>query len=76
METFHFWGIIGDIFYLITYYKFYGTFYINKIAFFFIIILIFIIFFAGNFFTFLTIPIYLLIIREKILQTNNEYSNK
>ncbi|WP_443634528.1 hypothetical protein ABXT64_05330 [Candidatus Marifrigoribacter sp. Uisw_064] len=80
IDILHFWGIIGGIFYLITYYKLYVTFYINKIALFCIVFLIFIIFFAGNFFTYSTIPIYLLIIREVFLKSktnaNNEHSNK
>ena len=76
IDIFHFWGIIGGVFYLFTYYKAYITFNLKYINLYFLVFLVFIIFFSGNFFVYATIPIYLLIIREKILQTNNEYSNK
>lgn len=76
IDIFHFWGIIGGIFYLVTYYKAYITFNLKNLNLYFFVFLLFIIFFSGNFFAYATIPIYLIIIREKILQTNNEYSNK
>ena len=72
IDIVHFWGILGGAFYLLIYYKFFIPFKLMRIDLFFIVFLIFIIFFAGNFFTYTTIPIYLLIIREK-MQSNKFY---
>jgi len=72
IDLIHFWGFLGGAFYLLVYYKFFITFKLIKIDIFFIGFLILIIFFAGNFFTYNTIPIYLLIIREKMLA--NKYN--
>ena len=66
IDVIHFWGFLGGAFYLFIYYKFLITFKLVRIDLIFIVFLIFLIFFAGNFFTYTTIPIYLLIIREKM----------
>ena len=80
IDIFHFWGILGGVLYIYTYFKIYLSFKKDKLDLFFIVFLIFIIFFAGNFFTYSTIPIYLIIIREKILKSKTnasyEHSNK
>tara|TARA_B110000046_G_scaffold111743_1_gene118945 strand:+ start:11917 stop:13080 length:1164 start_codon:yes stop_codon:yes gene_type:complete len=72
IDVIHFWGFLGGAFYLFIYYKFLITFKLVRIDLIFIVFLIFLIFFAGNFFTYTTIPIYLLIIREK-MQSNTYY---
>ena len=72
IDIMHFWGILGGTFYVLIYYKLLITFKLIRIDLFFIVFLIFIIFFAGNFFTYSTIPVYLLIIREK-MQSNKYY---
>jgi hypothetical protein len=72
IDIMHFWGILGGTFYVLIYYKLLITFPLIRIDLFFIVFLIFIIFFAGNFFTYSTIPVYLLIIREK-MQSNKYY---
>jgi hypothetical protein len=70
IDVFLFWGILGGILYLITFYKSFVVFTIDKMTLYFIVFLIFIIFLAGNFFTYTTIPIYLLIIRERIFNNS------
>ena len=72
IDVIHFWGFLGGAFYLFIYYKFLITFKLVRIDLIFIVFLIFLIFFAGNFFTYTTIPIYLLIIRKK-MQSNTYY---
>ncbi|MFD2822497.1 hypothetical protein ACFS5M_02375 [Lacinutrix iliipiscaria] len=67
IDTFYFWGIIGGLFYLTAYYKLFFTFKFNSILLFFILLLIFVIFIAGNFFFYSTIPIYLIVFRERVL---------
>ena len=77
IDVFHFWGILGGLLYIFTYFKSFINFKKDKLDLFFIAFLIFIIFFAGNFFTYSTIPIYLIIIRERILKskTNANYEH-
>ena len=76
IDVFYFWGIFGGIMYLWTYYLAFFNFKMDIICTIFIILLIIIIFLAGNFFIYSTIPIYLVVIREKILCTHNDKLNE
>ena len=67
IDVIYFWGFIGGALYLWTYYKTYFTFKIDGLIIVFILALFIIISLAGNFFFYATIPVYLLILKEKIL---------
>jgi hypothetical protein len=66
IDLFYYWGILGGMLYLLAYYKSFFTFRFNSILLFFILVLAFVIFIAGNFFFYSTIPIYLIVFREKV----------
>jgi hypothetical protein len=76
IDVFYFWGIIGGALYLWAYYKSYFTFKINSFMILFTAILLIIISLAGNFFFYSTIPIYLLILKEKIIQIQDNFGNE
>jgi len=76
IDLFYYWGILGGLFYLVVYYKSFFTFKLNSILLFFITVLAFVIFIAGNFFFYSTIPIYLVVFRERVEDFFNAKTKK
>ncbi len=72
IDVFFFFGIVGGIIYLYLFYKAFVTFDLNKKNSIILLYLLVIIFVAGNFFSYATLPIYILILRESF----NIYSKK
>ena len=68
IDLFFFWGGIGGLVYLMSFIKTYVTFRMSKMLWVFALLFIIIIFLAGNFFVYSTITIFLLMVRERILQ--------
>lgn len=66
IDVFYYWGILGGMLYLIIYYKSFITFKLNSTLLFFLAILFLAVFLSGNFFFYSTIPIYLIVFRERI----------
>ncbi len=64
VDIFCFFGIIGGLLYLYTYFKAFATFEFNLIISFLLSVLLIIVFLAGNFFSYPSIVIYLVIVRE------------
>ncbi len=69
IDVFFFWGIIGGILYLLIFYKSYVTFQLKKSTVYFLLMLSVLVFLAGNFFENASIAIYLLVLREKLIQS-------
>ncbi len=67
IDVFLFWGILGGLYYLFTFYKSFVTFHIDKSGIYIILSLGLMVFLAGNFFENASIAIYLLILKEKLL---------
>lgn len=67
IDVFLFWGILGGLYYLFTFYKSFVTFIIDKSGIYIILSLGLMVFLAGNFFENASIAIYLLILKEKLL---------
>lgn len=67
-DLFYFFGAIGTLVYLLSYYKNYFNFNSSKITIIFFVIIFLISFMAGNFFINATTAIYLLILRESIIK--------
>ncbi|PHS66834.1 MAG: hypothetical protein COB12_05210, partial [Flavobacterium sp.] len=76
IDIVYFWGFLGGILYVWTFYKTYFTFKINGLIKLLIFSLFIIISLAGNFFFYTTIPIYLLILKERILFTQENMGNE
>ena len=76
IDLFYYWGILGGVLYLAAYYKSFFTFKTNYIILFFFTILAFVIFIAGNFFFYSTIPIYLVVFRERVEDYFNAKTKK
>ncbi len=75
IDIFYFFGIFGGLWYLYIYYKTYVTFKKNFIINVFLILILLISTLAGNFFFYSTIPVYLLVLKEKILFTQRKNEN-
>ncbi len=67
IDVFFFFGIVGGIVYLYLFYKAFTVFELNKINSIILLYMSFVIFVAGNFFSYATLPIYILILRESII---------
>jgi hypothetical protein len=67
IDVFYFWGIVGGIVYLYTYYKSYLNFDLNNWKIYPFLILIVIVFLSGNFFENASVAIYLLILKERLI---------
>lgn len=68
-DVFYFWGAIGGILYLYAYYKEFLTFELQKTILYMLLSLIVMVFLAGNFFENATVAIYMLLLKEKIIDT-------
>ncbi|MFT6843002.1 MAG: hypothetical protein ACJASR_001776 [Psychroserpens sp.] len=68
IDVFFFWGIIGGSLYLFSFYKSYMTFQLKESTIYFLLMLSVLVFLAGNFFENASIAIYLLVLREKLIQ--------
>ena len=64
VDVFAFFGLLGGVLYIFSYYKAFVTFKPNFVTSFLLLILLFIVFLAGNFFSYPSIAIYLVILRE------------
>lgn len=73
IDLFFFWGLLGAIVYLITYLRAYFSFALQRVHWHFFICLGLIVFVAGNFFTYTSIPLYLVIIREAIISQKSTH---
>ena len=67
IDIFLFWGILGGIFYLYTFYTTFFTFPIVKSTLYILLSLALMVFLAGNFFENASVAIYLLILKEKLV---------
>ncbi|MCF6297286.1 MAG: hypothetical protein L3J08_04760 [Flavobacteriaceae bacterium] len=76
IDLFYFFGLIGGLWYLYIYYKSYFTFKKNFTIKVFLFLIILISTLAGNFFFYSTIPIYLLILKERILFSQEELNER
>ena len=68
IDVFFFWGILGGLLYLLTFIRTFVNFKMTRTLWVFALLFMTIIFLAGNFFVYSTITIFLLILRERILQ--------
>lgn len=75
IDVFLFWGILGGLYYLYTFYKTFVTFSIDKSGVYIILSLGLMVFLAGNFFENASVAIYLLILKEKLFD-KTVFSNK
>jgi hypothetical protein len=75
IDLFFFWGLFGGLLYLFTYLKTYITFRLNYEFWLFFLSITAIIFLAGNFFVYSMIIVFLLILRQKVLQNQEEASS-
>lgn len=66
IDLFYYWGIVGGSIYLLSYFKLYFTHKFNYLLIFLVTILALVIFIAGNFFFYSMIPLYLVVLRERI----------
>ena len=67
IDVFYFWGIVGGIVYLYTFYKSYIYFDLNNWKIYLFLILSVIVFLSGNFFENASLAIYLLILKERLI---------
>lgn len=67
LDIFLFWGILGGLLYLITFYKTFVPTSLIKNGVYIILILALMVFLAGNFFENASVAIYLLILKEKLI---------
>jgi hypothetical protein len=72
IDVFYFFGLIGGLLFLWSYFKSYLTFNFNRINVAFLSLLVIIIFFAGNFFLYTTIPFLMIVLRERFLKYKTE----
>lgn len=70
LDLIYFFGLIGSIYYLYLYKKYYVNFKLNKSSIFFFSLLFGVIFISGNFFLNASVVIYMVIIREIIYSDN------
>ena len=66
-DVLYFWGIVGALLYFWCYYRAYFTFRVNRSTLFFLLLFAFAVLLSGNFFTYTSIPIYLVILREALI---------
>ena len=64
-----FWGVLGALAYLLFYLSRYFTFRLERKQLLFFILMAVVVIFAGNFFTYTSIPIYMVILREAALKS-------
>lgn len=76
IDAYYFFGLIGGTYFFLLYYKSYFTFYTKKKDVYLFIILIIIIFLSGNFFANTSLPLYLLIIKLLLEETNHSKLNE
>ncbi|CAM3342239.1 hypothetical protein [Aequorivita lipolytica] len=67
IDVFLFWGILGGILYLYYFCRIYVTFALTKSVLYFLFILVIVVFLAGNFFENASVAIYLLILKERLI---------
>src|SRR5690554_4551154 len=67
IDVFVFWGILGGLYYLYTFYKTFVTFPIDKNVVYILLSLGLMVFLAGNFFENASVAIYLVILKEKLI---------
>ncbi len=67
VDLFFFWGICGALLYLFIYGKTFFSFKLKRVHIFYFVSLGGIVFIAGNFFTYTSVPLYLVLVREAIL---------
>jgi hypothetical protein len=66
-DVLYFWGILGALLYFWSYFTAYFTFKLNRRTLFFFLLMAFAVLLSGNFFTYTSIPIYLVILREALI---------
>lgn len=72
VDLFFFWGTLGGLLYLFVFGRLYFTQTLTRGQLLFFVLLALIVFVAGNFFTYTSIPLYLVLVREAILHHNAE----
>ena len=72
IDVFYFWGIVGGVLYLWSFYKTFVTFQLSKDVVFLLVGLTVIVFLAGNFFENASVAIYLVVLREAFLYTTKK----
>ena len=72
IDVFYYWGILGGCYYLYLFYKHLFSFKQDQYTWFSLLLLFIVITLAGNFFFYSTIPIYILLLRERILTSREE----
>lgn len=75
-DVFFFWGIIGGITYYYIFFKTVIQFNLDKTLWFLIFLFLIIITFSGNFFVYATNIVFLLVLREKLVQINEQLKSR